>query len=364
MKAFDSTYADRRVLVTGHTGFKGSWLCAWLEGLGASVAGYALDPNTDPNHFDLLDLQLDSHIADVRDAEKLTAVLQEQQPEIIFHLAAQPLVLASYEEPVETFTTNIIGTLNLLEAIRRVESVRAVVVVTTDKCYENKEWSRGYHENDRLGGHDPYSASKACVELVSASYRQSFFQAQGDADPAVLIATARAGNVIGGGDWVADRLIPDAMRAAARGEPVGIRNPASTRPWQHVLEPLSGYLLLGQRLLEGRDELACAWNFGPPVQSNLAAAPVVERASAHWPAIVAEQARQANAPHEASLLMLDSTKARRELAWRPVWSIDPTLKKTVDWYRLYYNDGQTITTAQIDEYMQDALGDGAVWAAS
>jgi len=361
MNSFDSVYSGRRVLVTGHTGFKGSWLCSWLEALGATVTGYALDPNTDPNHFELLSLKTDSRIADVRDVEKLSSVLQEQQPEIVFHLAAQPSVLVSYVDPLGTITSNVAGTANLLDAVRRGKSVRAVVVVTTDKCYENEERPHGYREDDRLGGHDPYSASKACAELVTASFRRSFFDTPGDREPRVLVATARAGNVIGGGDWVADRLIPDAVRAAARGENVGIRNPASTRPWQHVLEPLSGYLLLGQRLLEGEARFAGAWNFGPSNQSNLSTAEILEMAQAHWAAIVAKPAQQENAPHEAGQLMLDSTLARRELSWRPIWSIEPTVKKTVDWYRLFYEEKQAITEAQIDEYTQDAARSGAVW---
>ncbi len=360
---FHSVYTNKRAFVTGHTGFKGSWLYAWLERLGASVCGYALAPPTKPSHHACLERSGESVIADIRDYPRLLRAIQEHQPEIVFHLAAQPSVLVSYEDPVETFSTNILGTAHLLEAIRQVPSVRAVIIVTTDKCYENKEWHYGYREIDSLGGHDPYSASKACTELVTASFRKSFFTRSSSESVVPLVATARAGNVIGGGDWTADRLLPDAVRAAASGVPVGIRNPHSSRPWQHVLESLSGYLRLGQVLLEGGSEYADAWNFGPALNSNLTTAEIIAKAGMHWSAISPEITPQANAPHEATLLMLDSTKAHRRLGWYPVWEINTTVQKTVQWYRTYYEaNGKTRTIRQIEEYCQDATKVGAAWA--
>ncbi len=360
---FDSVYSDTRVLVTGHTGFKGSWLCMWLEGLGASVTGYALPPPTQPNHFDDIGLKTTSIIGDILDYNKLLVTLNESSPEVVFHLAAQPSVLYSYNNPIETFRTNVMGAAHLLEACRHTPSVRAVVIVTTDKCYENKEWVYGYRENDELGGYDPYSSSKACVELVTASYRQSFFELKDlqETTP-TLIASARAGNVIGGGDWTNDRLIPDAARAAAEHRPVSIRNPASSRPWQHVLEPLSGYLLLGQRLLEGHTEFAEAWNFGPTLESNLATKSIINLMHRYWPAVSGEFARRDSAPHEAGLLMLDSTKARQLLGWKPVWGVEETIEKTADWYRTYIDDHRVITENQIADYIKDAVSAGSIWA--
>ncbi len=262
-----STYSSRRVLLTGHTGFKGSWLSLWLDRLGADVTGYALDPDTTPNHFDQLELRQRSVIANLNDNASLVRAVEEAQPEIVFHMAAQPNVLPSYEDPLETFETNVLGTARVLEACRHVGSVRAIVVITTDKCYENREWIYGYREGDELGGHDPYSTSKACTELLTRCFRRSFYAAAGGSD--ALVATARAGNVIGGGDWAEYRLVPDIMRAASQGQPVVIRNPESSRPWQHVLEPLSGYLVLGAELFAGNPEFASAWNFEPDLESNM-----------------------------------------------------------------------------------------------
>ena len=261
---FRGVYKGKKVLVTGHTGFKGSWLSLWLIKLGAKVIGYALEPPTNSNHFELLNLDMVSIIGDIRDRDRLNAIFKKYKPEVVFHLAAQPLVRYSYINPVETFETNVMGTINVFEACRITESVKAIVNITSDKCYENKEWIWGYRESDPLGGYDPYSASKGCAELVTSSYRKSFFNPEDYSKKHnTLLASARSGNVIGGGDWGKDRLIPDIVRAISKNEKLYIRNPKATRPWQHVLEPLSGYLFLGQMLLEGKTEFADAWNFGP-----------------------------------------------------------------------------------------------------
>ena len=348
-----ASYAGRRVLVTGHTGFKGSWLCRWLERLGASVAGYSLPPPSSPSHHALLSPSYRQWSADVRDLPALDAAFADFRPEIVFHLAAQALVRQSYREPVETFAVNAVGTTNVLEACRHSDSVRAVVVVTTDKCYRNREWPWSYRENDELGGHDPYSASKACAELVVASYRDSFLRERG-----VLAATARAGNVIGGGDWAEDRLLPDLVRAAVSGRPLRIRNPQATRPWQHVLEPLAGYLLLGQRLLEGQGEFADAWNFGPDAEANLTVAEMVARVAPHWPALRCEAPDEAErGPHEAGLLMLDSAKARKLLGWRGRWRVDEALARTAAWYRAHHEENRLLTDEQIEAYSSRLAGE-------
>jgi len=356
---FDSAYVNRNVFVTGHTGFKGSWLCAWLENMGASVCGYALEPPTTPNHFECLDLKGDSVIADVRDFLQLQSAMRDHQPEIIFHLAAQPSVLVSYDDPIETFSTNVVGTVNLLQAVREIPSVRAVVIITTDKCYENKEWLYGYRETDPLGGHDPYSASKACTELVVESFRKSYF---GVEDGHTLLASARAGNVIGGGDWTADRLLPDIARAASEGVPMTLRNPNSSRPWQHVLEPLSGYLRLGQMMLDGEKKFAEAWNFGPSLNSNLTTSEMVDVAKSYWSKIESKKVVHEHTPHEAGLLMVDSTKANRLLQWEPIWDVATSVEKTVMWYRTFFEeDGRILTSRQIDDYCHDAEMAGASW---
>lgn len=359
---FNSIYQGRPTVVTGHTGFKGSWLTLWLERLGANVSGYALAPSTNPSHFDLLGLQSPSTIGDIRDLDGLFDHFKRHKPEVVFHLAAQASVLYSYEHAVETFSTNVLGTAHVLEACRRTPQVRAVVIVTTDKCYENKEWVWGYRENDPLGGRDPYSASKACAEIVAASYARSFGRATAGRTQPMLVATARGGNVVGGGDWTADRIIPDAMRAAARGEKVRVRNPESSRPWQHVLELLSGYLLLGQGLLEGRTEWAEPWNFGPNPESNISVETLVNRLQKVWSAIAPEIAPRKGDPAEARLLMLDSTKARQLLGWRPVWGIDDTLLRTAEWYRAWYQRGEVLSASQIDAYVAHAAQQPAVWA--
>lgn len=323
-------WTGRRVLVTGHTGFKGSWLAIWLQSLGAEVYGIALAPENEPSLWSAAGLAncVDGSFTDIRDQSALAEQVLAFAPEIVFHLAAQPLVRASYRDPVETYSTNVMGTVHLLEALRHTESVKAIVVVTTDKCYENQEWQWPYRENDRLGGFDPYSNSKACAELVCASYRDAFFTPEG-----VALATARAGNVIGGGDWGAERLLPDVLRTWDAGEELTLRYPGATRPWQHVLEPLSGYLQLAEHLLAVGASNASAWNFGPDNDSVVSVESVVARMAAlwtnnraHWRCIEGTQ------PHEAGLLALDSSRARRLLAWRPHWSLDMALQRTLDWH--------------------------------
>lgn len=356
---FSGIYRDRRVLVTGHTGFKGTWISQWLVEMGAAVTGIALAPETVPAHWNLLSPAIvHSHVQDIRDRERIAGLMAQAAPEIVFHMAAQPLVRRSYRDPHETWSVNVMGTLNVLEACRQIPSVRAVVVVTTDKCYENFEIERGYREDDKLGGHDPYSASKAAAELVAASYRKSFFEKEGK----VLLATARAGNVIGGGDWSEDRLIPDLVRATAARRPLVIRSPRATRPWQHVLEPLSGYLMLGQKLLSGDRSAAQAWNFGPDDQSNQSVETVLAGLRRYWPEI-AWDVQEETVLHEARLLHLDSAKARQNLGWHPQWSLEECLEKTAVWYQSFLKDGALLTSAQIREYADRAQTQKASWAA-
>ena len=353
---FNDIYRGKRVLVTGHSGFKGSWLTMWLGRLGAELCGVSLPPETEPNHFRLLNPPGRSEWCDIRDAEKLGSVLREFRPEIIFHLAAQPLVRLSYRKPVDTLAVNVGGTVNLLEAARNVPELRAVVVVTSDKCYRSDESPRGHREDDPLGGYDPYSASKACQELVAASYRDSFFSGRG-----ILLGTARAGNVIGGGDWAADRLVPDLVRAAAAGTIEPLRSPDAVRPWQHVLEPLGGYLLLGQRLYEGDRRAASGWNFGPAPADALTVGEVAARLKSFWPQVGFRFAPQADAPHETKLLQLDCSKAERELAWHGVWSAGEAIRRTAEWYRDFYSRGRISTAADIDAYLASAAERGLPW---
>lgn len=350
--SLERAYAGRPVFVTGHTGFKGAWLALWLARLGARVHGYALAPDASPNLFELAHVHdtLARHdIADIRDLPALTAALQAAAPEIVFHLAAQPLVRRGYRAPLETWSTNVMGTVHLLEAVRSCPSVQAVIVVTTDKCYQNQERLSGYNESDPLGGNDPYSASKAGAELVVQSYRKSFFSGSG-----ALLASARAGNVIGGGDWCEDRLIPDAVRAVSSGRPLQIRNPAATRPWQHVLEALHGYLLLGQRLLAGDAACADAFNFGPEAPDNLPVATVLTRMQQYWPELAWQLDAEAfNTPSEANLLFLDSDRARRMLDWSPRWGLATGIEKTATWYQAVLHDPQAareITKQQLDQF--------------
>jgi CDP-glucose 4,6-dehydratase len=355
---FDNVYRGRSVLVTGHTGFKGSWLCLWLAGLGARVTGFALPPPTRPSHWELLDLPGDtSIIGDIRDPAALTAAFAASQPEVVFHLAAQPLVRRSYREPAETYTTNVTGTVNVFEACRATPSVRAIVCVTSDKVYENRESPVGYTETDPLGGFDPYSNSKACAELVARCYRQAFF-APGSGGP--LLATARAGNVIGGGDWAEDRLIPDAIRAAGAGESVRVRNPRAVRPWQHVLDPLAGYLILGSRLFAGDASAADAWNFGPDDDGNVEVQGVIGQAREAWPAIRMEVAGDPG-PHETKVLKLDSSKARTVLGWQPVWRWRAAVRQTADWYRSLHESGTVASQQNLAQYVVDAWAAGCGW---
>ena len=357
------SYAGRSVFVTGHTGFKGAWLAEWLGILGAEVTGYALDPPTQPSLFDAIDLgaRLRHVVADVRDRGRLVAGVQAARPSVIFHLAAQPLVRQAYAEPHETFETNVMGTVNVLEAARACASVRAVVIVSSDKCYQNLETGRAFRETDAMGGRDPYSASKGCAELVTAAYRESFF-----ADGAA-VASVRAGNVIGGGDWAADRILPDCVRALAAGEEIVVRNPDAVRPWQHVLGPLSGYLWLAALLLRDGRRYEGPWNFGPTDQDG--ARPVrwvVERFLEEWgsgswttPADAGQQ------PHEAHWLSLDSARAREQLAWAPVWDAEAAVRQTAAWYREYHRAAATardLVGRQLQAYEDDARAAGLPWA--
>ena len=355
---FQGIYRNRRVLVTGHTGFKGSWLCAWLNCLGAGVGGLALKPDQTPDHFSLLKTPLHSEICDICNAEEVKRILQDFRPELVFHLAAQPLVRASYRDPRGTFETNVMGTVNLLDACRFTPSVRAVVVVTTDKCYANPENGKPFIEDDPLGGYDPYSASKGAAEIAAASYRSAFF---GSADsPAV--ATARAGNVIGGGDWAQDRLIPDLIRAAAAGKAAEIRSPNAVRPWQHVLEALSGYLTLGAALLSGGQTAASAWNFGPLVAEAYTVGDIVEIAKSEWSKISCRADENTGQVHEAARLLLDCCKAQKLLHWRPVWNTEHAVRRTVRWYREFYENGNLITLSDLVSYCAEARKAGLEWA--
>jgi len=343
-------WRGKRVLLTGHTGFKGSWLSLWLQRLGAQVHGLALAPPTTPNLF--TQAQVDagmasSTIGDIRDLATVQQAMQAAQPHIVIHMAAQPLVRQSYAEPVETYATNVMGTVHVLESVRHTPSAKAIVVVTTDKCYENKEWLWGYREDEPMGGHDPYSNSKGCAELVTSAYRRSFLQSSGK-----TVATARAGNVIGGGDWAADRLVPDILRAFEQNQPVTIRNPNATRPWQHVLEPLSGYLALAERLYTCGHDFAEGWNFGPNDDDARPVQWIVEHMAKQWGNGASWQQDGGTHPHEANYLKLDISKAKARLGWQPRWALQRALRASVEWHQQWLGGAnmKAVTMAQIDQY--------------
>ncbi len=343
-----SFWQGKRIFLSGHTGFKGSWLALWLQQMGAQVTGYALTPATTPNLFTVAGVAagMTSLMADIREAEPLRQTLSEAQPEIVFHLAAQALVGESYQDPLGTYATNVQGTANLLEAVRHAGSVKAVVVVTSDKCYENREWPWPYRENEALGGHDPYSSSKACAELVTAAYRKSFL-----ASAKIAVATARAGNVIGGGDWSPSRLVPDLLKAFAAKEPALLRRPHSVRPWQHVLEPLAGYLMLAQHI--HRDPThAPAWNFGPAEHDHLTAGAIAEQLSLTWGETASWITDAHDSPHEAGLLRLDSSLAHQQLGWAPRWPLATALNATTAWHKAWLSnaDMRQFTLTQINQY--------------
>lgn len=347
-------WKGKRVFITGHTGFKGSWLCLWLNYLGAEVTGYALKPLTNPSLFELckLDKLVTSIIADVRDKEYLSKGMAAANPEIVIHMAAQPLVRESYKNPVETYAINVMGTVNLFETVRNCKSVKSVVNVTTDKCYENKEWHWGYRENEPLGGFDPYSSSKACSELVTSAYRNSFFNPKDYGTHGVGLASARAGNVIGGGDWAADRLIPDCVRYLLAGEKIIIRNPKAIRPWQHVLEPLSGYLVLAQKLYEYGSRYSEGWNFGPNDNDAKPVEWIVNSMCSKWGYNSCYEIDTGEHPHEAHYLKLDCSKAKTRLNWFPKWNLEQAIDKVIEWVRLYKNnkDIAEVCFNQIEEY--------------
>lgn len=347
-----NSYKGKKVLITGHSGFKGSWLSYWLKEIGAEVFGYSLKPITIPNHFDLLKSDLKSSYNNICDLNRFKKFINETNPEIIFHLAAQPLVRQSYIDPIETYQTNVIGTANLLESIKNNQFVKAVIVITTDKCYKNLNQSQGYKESDVLGGYDPYSSSKACVELLVSSFRDSFFNPNEYGNKhQVLISTARAGNVIGGGDWSENRLIPDLIKNAFSGKTTKIRFPNSTRPWQHVLDPLMGYLMLGEKLLKGETQFAEAWNFGPEEFDVLSVKELAMKSKKSWNKIDFEIQNNQNELHEANLLSLNIDKAKIILGWKPKWNSSVAIEKTIEWYEKFYNANIILTDKQLKEFI-------------
>ncbi|WP_019556963.1 CDP-glucose 4,6-dehydratase [Thiomicrorhabdus arctica] len=344
-------WQGKRVFLTGHTGFKGSWLSLWLGSLGAVVKGYALIPPTFPSLFDEANVaqKIDSEIGNIGDLNQLSASMIAFNPDILIHMAAQPLVRLSYKQPIETYETNVMGTVKVLEAARNCPNLKSIVSVTTDKCYENKEWVWGYREDESMGGYDPYSSSKGCAELVTSAYRRSFMQEKG-----IGLASARAGNVIGGGDWADDRLIPDILKAFEHHQAVVIRNPMSTRPWQHVLEPLSGYLVLAQNLYQHPDQYAEGWNFGPRDEDAKQVDWILDCMVKKWPGTSWELDKDAH-PHEAGYLKLDISKAKSRLNWQPTWPLDKTLEKIVQWHQAWLNkeNMQSVCLQEINEYMRD-----------
>jgi CDP-glucose 4,6-dehydratase len=360
---FQGAYKGKLILITGHTGFKGSWLSLWLKEIGANVIGYALEPPTKPNLFEALSLgeKITHIIGDVRDEEHLLSVFEKYQPEFVFHLAAQPLVRFSYKEPKLTYETNVMGTVNVLEAVRKTNSVRACIIVTSDKCYENKEWVYGYRETDSMGGYDPYSSSKGCAELVTSAYRRSFFTPNDYGKKHnVALTSVRAGNVMGGGDWGEDRVIPDCISALSQNKAIVIRNPQATRPWQYILEPLTGYLLLGGLMHEDGVGYSSAWNFGPNDESIITVEELVKLITKHWGS-GAYTIDTSNHPHEAGLLKLDASKARALLDWKPIYDLYEAVEKTINWYKNFYNGMRKeelyeFTVGEIGEYV-NRMGD-------
>lgn len=361
MTVFKDTYKNKKVLITGATGFKGTWLSIWLRTLGAQVIGYSLWPNTTPSMFDICHMKdkITSIIGDVRDYESIEKVCREYEPNIIFHLAAQPLVRLSYKEPLKTYETNVMGTANILEAAKNCNSVEAVIVITTDKCYENKEWVYGYRENDPMGGYDPYSSSKGCVELIVSSYRNSFYN-----DRSIPLASVRAGNVIGGGDWAEDRLIPDFVRAVSQNNDIIVRNPLATRPWQHVLEPLSGYLWLGALMVKDKEKYNSGWNFGPRDSDILNVEDILRLCTSSWGKGEMKFHEGYN-PHEANSLKLDISKANTYLKWKPVKDVKTAVYDTIEWYKTYYETNKNMydyTIKQIHEYEDKGKELGLIWS--
>ncbi len=355
MILFGDNFRNQRVLVTGHTGFKGAWLSLWLTELGAEVTGVSLRGCDSEAHAQQLQLPIKEHFEDIRNYEDLAKIVKSAKPDIVFHLAAQSLVRRSYRDPLDTWSTNLQGTANVLEACRTSGSVRACVVVTTDKVYDNKNWQFGYRETDELGGYDPYSASKAAAELLVSSFRRSF-----GAQAGLLIATARAGNVIGGGDASEDRIIPDAIKAIQSKSTLIVRNPEATRPWQHVLEPLSGYLLLGSKLLKGQNSVADAWNFGPSTEGNQTVHALLETFCKNW-ADLHWKVEQDKSLHEANFLYLSTDKARVLLDWKPVWNFEKAVANTAFWYKSLYQENRLLTTEQLQQYTNDARNAEAIW---
>ena len=348
-----NVYSNKKIIVTGHTGFKGSWLATWLKLMGSEIYGVSLNPSTKPNHYESLDIDIDSRIIDIRNYSLLEKNIKNINPDFIFHLAAQPLVRKSYNDPIETLETNIIGTANILNISRSLDNLKGVLVITSDKCYDNKEWSWGYREIDPMGGYDPYSASKGAAELIVSCFRKSFYSIdEFGKSHQTLIASSRGGNVIGGGDWSQDRLIPDVIRAISKNETMKIRNPNATRPWQHVLDCLSGYLLLGQKLLEKQKQYAQAWNFGPAYSDCIKVHDIVEKIQKLWPKFKFEVEKDFSAPHEANFLKLDCSKAHSVLNWSPKYNFEKTLSETIEWYRNYYEEKTIITSNQIQSYME------------
>jgi CDP-glucose 4,6-dehydratase len=345
-------WQGKRVLLTGHTGFKGSWLSLWMQSMGVTLRGVALEPPTEPSLFQVarVSVGMEHRLADIRDFHAVKSQFDEFEPEIVIHMAAQPLVRLSYQQPIETYATNVMGTAHVLEAARQCGSVKAIVNITTDKCYENREWVWGYREDEPMGGHDPYSSSKGCAELVSSAYRRSFLK-----DAGIAMATVRAGNVIGGGDWALDRLIPDVLRALQRNETVLIRNPHAIRPWQHVLEPLSGYLLLAERLHSHGQLDAEGWNFGPHDEDARPVQWIVQRLCERWGNGASWALQPGDHPHEASYLKLDISKARQRLHWLPRWPLETALNHIIHWHRAWLDaqDMRAMCLEQIQKYGTD-----------